>query len=64
MHAQSLTEWTNAPNAGADVSYTYHSFLPNDTHAILNAWESMRDFGEVILAHGSLFDGERAVVRR
>lgn len=45
-------------------SYTYHSFLPNDAHAILNAREPMRDLREIILAHGFLFDGEWAVVRR
>lgn len=62
-------------NAGTDVlfvkqpdrkqkSYTYHSLLPDDTHAVLNAREPVGDLGEVVLAHGSLFDSEWAVVGR
>lgn len=62
-------------NTGTDVlfvwqpgrkqkSYTYHSLLPDDAHAVLNAREPVGDLGEVILAHGSLFDGEWAVVGR
>lgn len=43
-------------------SYTYHSFLPDDAHAILNARNPMRDLCEIILAHGFLFNGERTVV--
>ncbi len=45
-------------------SYTYHSFLPDDAHAILNARKPVGNLCEIILAHGSLFDGERTVVRR
>lgn len=45
-------------------SYTYHSFLPDDAHAILNAREPVGDLCEIVLAHGSLFDGEWTVVGR
>lgn len=43
---------------------TYHSFLPYDTHAVLDAGEPVGDLCEIILSHGSLLDGERTVVRR
>lgn len=43
-------------------SYTYHSFLPDDAHAILNTRKPVGDLCEIILAHGSLFDGEWTVV--
>lgn len=42
---------------------TYHSFLPDDAHAVLDAREPVRDLGEIILSHGSLLDGEGTVVR-
>lgn len=45
-------------------SHTHHSFLPDDAHAVLNPGVSVGDLGEIILAHGSLFDGEGPVVRR
>lgn len=44
-------------------SYTYHSFLPDDAHAILNTRKPVGDLCEIILPHGSLFDGEWTVVR-
>lgn len=44
--------------------YTYHSFLPDDAHAVLNTRQPVWDLCEVILAHGLLLDGERTVVRR
>lgn len=43
-------------------SSTHHSFLPDDAHAILNAWKPVGDLREVILAHGPLLDGECTVV--
>lgn len=42
---------------------TYHSFLPDDAHAILDAGEPVGDLGEIILSHGSLLDGVGTVVR-
>lgn len=45
------------------LTITYHSFLPDDAHAVLDAGEPVRDLGEIILSHGSLLDGEGTVVR-
>lgn len=44
-------------------SYTYHSFLPDDAHTILNPRKPVGDLCKIILAHGPLFDGEWTVVR-
>lgn len=44
-------------------SHTYHPFLPDDAHTVLNARKPMRDLCEIILAHGFLFDGEWTMVR-
>jgi len=44
-------------------SNTYHSLLPDDAHAILNARKPVGDLCEIILAHGFLVDGKWAVVR-
>lgn len=44
--------------------FAYHSSLPDDTHAVLDARDSVGDLCEVILAHSLLFGGEGTVVRR
>ncbi len=47
----------------AILTETYHSPLPNNTHAVLHPRNTVRDFSEVIFAHGLLFSGEGSVVR-
>ena len=39
------------------------TFLPDDSHAVLQSIHSIGDFGEVVDAHGLLLGGEGAVVR-
>ena len=39
------------------------TFLPDDSHAVLQSIHSIGDFGKVIDAHGLLLGGEGAVVR-
>lgn len=41
---------------------TYHSSLPDDTQAVLHATHSVRDLGEVLLAHSFLLRSERPVI--
>lgn len=43
--------------------FAYHSSLPDDTHAVLDARDSVGDLCEVILAHSLLFGGKGTVVR-
>lgn len=48
--------------SGTGTIEPYHSSLPDDAHAVLDAREPVGDLGEVVFAHSFLFDGERTVV--
>ena len=48
--------------AADTISFTYHSFLPDERHSILNSIDSIRDLPEVILALCLLVGIKRTVV--